>query len=71
LRPRKPRIRASCLPFSRFCKIDRNVSGFAMSEILARNKRAVSLGYWLAVAAGIALAAAYFAGACTFGALCD
>ena len=41
-----------------------------MSEILERNKRVVSVGYWLPVAAGVVIAVVYVVGACTLGALC-
>jgi hypothetical protein len=48
----------------------RNFLCLAMSEILERNKRAVSVGYWLPVAAGVVIAVVYVVGACTLGALC-
>jgi hypothetical protein len=39
-------------------------------EQLERDKRTWSLGYWIAVAVGFAIAILYIAGSCAFGSLC-
>jgi len=41
-----------------------------MVEQLERNQKTFGLGYWVAVAAGFALALAYFAGMCALGTMC-
>jgi hypothetical protein len=41
-----------------------------MPEILQRNKRGFGIGYWLAVAVGIAVVAAYLAASCAMGIFC-
>ncbi len=39
-------------------------------EKLQRNTRLAEAGFWLALAAGFAVAIAYAVGACVFGTLC-
>jgi hypothetical protein len=41
-----------------------------MPEILERNKRGFRIGYWLAIAAGMAVLAAYLAASCALGVFC-